>query len=472
MSDAPQKPSLPSRQKMPEQPAAERVKNFEEVPCGYSEDTAKIEAKRCLQCKKAPCRLGCPVEVKIPEFIEKIREGDFLGAAKTIKLDNALPAVCGRVCPQEGQCEKYCVLGKKGEPVAIGRLERFAADYQLNRGEEEKVDIAPPTGKRIAIVGAGPAGLTCAGDLAKLGHEVIIYEAFHKSGGVLVYGIPEFRLPKAIVQAEVDALKPLGVKIELNAVIGKVETIDELLEDEGFDAVFIGTGAGLPTFMKIPGENLSGVYSANEYLTRSNLMKAYRFPEYDTPIIRGKKVAVIGGGNVAMDSARTAARLGAETVYLVYRRAHEQMPARIEEIHHAEEEGIQFELLTNPVEMLGDDDGYVRVLRCIRMELGEPDDSGRRRPVPIEGSEFEITVDTVIVAIGNSPNPLIPDTTPDLAVSKWGTINADEETGKTSKSRVFAGGDIVTGAATVIEAMGAGKRSARAIHQMLTAEDD
>jgi len=467
----PKKSPRPPRQKMPEQPPAERVRNFDEVPYGYSAETARIEAARCLQCKKAPCRLGCPVEVKIPEFVKKIQDGDFLGAAETLKLDNTLPAVCGRVCPQEGQCEKYCVLGKKGEPVAIGRLERFAADYAREHGTQEDVQTTEPTGKRVAIVGAGPAGLTCAGDLAKLGHDVTIFEAFHKSGGVLVYGIPEFRLPKAIVQAEVDALKELGVRIELNAVIGKIDTIDELLAD-GFEAVFIGTGAGLPRFMGIPGENLAGVYSANEYLTRANLMKAYRWPEYDTPIIRGRNVAVIGGGNVAMDSARTALRLGAENVYLVYRRAREQMPARIEEIHHAEEEGIQFRLLCNPVEMMGDADGHVTGMRCIRMELGEPDESGRRRPLPLEGSEFDLAVDTVIVAIGNTPNPLIPSTTPDLELGRHGTVKADEETGRTSKKRVFAGGDIVTGAATVIEAMGAGKRAARAIHRMLTDGSD
>ena len=455
---------------MPEQPPRERVMNFREVPYGYPPETAQVEASRCLQCKNAPCRKGCPVEVKIPEFIRLIKEGDFKGANRAVKADNALPAVCGRVCPQEDQCEKLCVLAKKGDPVAVGRLERFAADYGLEHGDAEQIAVAPPTGKRVAVVGAGPAGLTCAGDLARLGHSVTIFEAFHKSGGVLVYGIPEFRLPKAVVQAEVDALKKLGVQIELDAVIGKIETVDELLE-EGYDAVFIGTGAGLPNFMGIPGENLGGVYSANEYLTRSNLMKAYRFPEYDTPIIRGRRVAVIGGGNVAMDSARTAIRLGAEEVILVYRRSRQEMPARIEEIHHAEEEGIRFELLTNPIEMLGNEKGLARGLRCVRMRLGDPDASGRRRPIPIEGSEFEMEVDTVIVAVGNTPNPLIPSTTPDLKVGKHGTIEANPETGRTSKPRVFAGGDIVTGAATVIEAMGAGKRAARAIHAMLTGEN-
>ena len=473
MSKPPKKkPARPPRQKMPEQAPEERIRNFREVPYGYSEETARIEASRCLQCKAAPCCKGCPVEVKIPEFIKKIKEGDFAEAGRILLRDNALPAVCGRVCPQEDQCEMYCVLGKKGEPVAVGRLERFAADYARDHGVEQKAEPVESTGRKVAVVGAGPAGLTCAGDLVRMGHDVTIFEAFHKAGGVLVYGIPEFRLPKAIVQAEVDNLKKLGVKIQLNAVIGKLDTKDELLEEEGFDAVFIGTGAGLPNFMGVPGENLSGVYSANEYLTRANLMKAYEWPRYDTPIVRSRKTAVIGGGNVAMDSARTAKRLGAEHVYLVYRRAREQMPARDEEIHHAEEEGIDFRLLNSPVEILGDEEGHVRGMRCIRMELGEPDESGRHRPIPIEGSEFEIEVDTVIVAIGNTPNPLIPSTTPDLKTGWKGTIKADAETGRTSKKRVFAGGDIVTGAATVIEAMGAGKRAARAINRMLMGENE
>ena len=468
MSDtAKKKAPRPPRQKMPEQPPEERVRNFNEVPCGYSEKTAGIEASRCLQCKKPLCRKGCPVEVKIPEFIKKIAEGDFLAAGRILFEDNGLPAVCGRVCPQETQCEAECVLGRKGEPVAIGRLERFAADYIREHGKETIIP-AKPIGKKVAVVGAGPAGLTCAADLCKVGYEVTVFEAFHKPGGVLVYGIPEFRLPKAIVQSEVDRLKQLGAKIVLNAVIGRLDTVDELLNDEGFDAVFIGTGAGLPNFMRIPGENLSGVYSANEYLTRTNLMKAYEWPKYDTPIVKSRRVAVIGGGNVAMDSARTALRLGAEHVYLVYRRAREQMPARDEEIHHADDEGIDFRLLNNPVEILGNEEGHVRAMRCIRMKLGEPDESGRRRPLPIEGSEFEIEVDTVIVAIGNTPNPLIPSTTPDLKIGRKGTITADAVTGRTSKPRVFAGGDIVTGAATVIEAMGAGKRSARAIHKLLS----
>ncbi len=467
MSDTPEtKAKRPGRHPMPEQKPLERVKNFQEVPFGYTPETAVAEAQRCLQCKNAPCRKGCPVEVKIPEFIRLIKEGNFAAANRLIKEDNALPAVCGRVCPQEDQCEQVCLLAKKGEPVAIGRLERFAADYGLGEVEKVKVIVAPATGKRVAVVGAGPAGLTCAGDLALMGHSVTIFEAFHKAGGVLVYGIPEFRLPKAIVQSEVEALQRLGVDIQLNAVIGKIDTIDELLE-QGFDAVFIGSGAGLPNFMGIPGENLGGVYSANEYLTRSNLMKAYRFPEYDTPIIRGKRVVVIGGGNVAMDAARTALRLGAEQVALAYRRSREEMPARREETHHAEEEGVRFELLTAPVEVLGDEKGFVRALRCQRMKLGEPDSSGRRRPIPIEGSEFDMEVDTVIVAIGNTPNPLIGATTPDLKVGKHGTIETEAATGQTSKPRVFAGGDIVTGAATVISAMGAGKRAARAIHAML-----
>ena len=463
------KPPRPSRQPMPEHPPAERVKNFREVPYGYDEDTAKIEASRCLQCKKPLCVAGCPVEVKIPLFIKQIADGDFIGAGRTLFEDNGLPAVCGRVCPQETQCEKFCILGKKGEPVAIGRLERFAADYTREHGKEPLQPVAP-TGKRVAVVGSGPSGLTCAADLAKFGHQVTIFEAFHRPGGVLVYGIPEFRMPKSIVQFEIDRLKRLGVAIELNAVIGKIETVDELLNDEGFDAVFIGTGAGLPNFMGIPGENLGGVYSANEYLTRANLMKAYEWPKYDTPIARSRVVAVVGGGNVAMDSARVAKRLGAEHVYLVYRRAREQMPARDEEVHHAEQETIDFRLLCSPVEIIGNDEGAVRAMRCIRMKLGEPDDSGRRRPVPIEGSEFELEVDTVIIAIGNSPNPLIPSTTPDLKTGRKGTIEVAEDTGRTSKDRVFAGGDIVTGAATVIEAMGAGKRAARAIHAMLTGE--
>jgi glutamate synthase (NADPH/NADH) small chain len=455
-----------SRQPMPEQEALVRARNFDEVPFGYSPETAMLEASRCLQCKKPKCIEGCPVNVKIPEFIALIAEGDFSGAARKLKETNALPAVCGRVCPQESQCEAKCVVGKKGEPVAIGRLERFAADYERNQGEASKPKMAPPTGKKVAIVGSGPAGLTCAGDLVKLGHEVTVFEALHKTGGVLVYGIPEFRLPKAIVQAEVDYLQSLGVKVVVDYVVGMLDTVDELLEK--FDAVFVGTGAGLPMFMNIPGENLNGVYSANEYLTRSNLMKAYLFPEYDTPIVKGKKVAVFGGGNVAMDSSRTALRLGAEKSYIVYRRSRVEMPARDEEIHHAEQEGVELVLLSNPLSIVGDDSGWVSGVECIRMELGEPDESGRRRPVPIEGSEFILEVDMVVVAIGNGPNPLVPNTTPGLELTRWGNIQADEESGQTSRKGVFAGGDIVTGAATVIMAMGAGKKAAVAMHEYLT----
>lgn len=452
------------RHPMPEQEPKVRAKNFDEVPLGYTPEMAMEEALRCIQCKNKPCTNGCPVEIDIPAFIALVAEGDFLGAARKIKETNALPAICGRVCPQESQCEALCVRGKKGEPVAIGRLERFVADYERAQGEVSIPEIAPPTGKKIAIVGSGPAGLTVAGDLIKLGHEVTIFEALHKSGGVLVYGIPEFRLPKAIVESEVDYLRKMGVKVETSNVIGKVATVDELFE-EGYDAVFLGTGAGAPSFMKIPGENLNGVYSANEYLTRSNLMKAYRFPEYDTPIVVGKNVAVIGGGNVAMDSARTALRLGADNVYLVYRRSRQEMPARIEEVHHAEEEGVQLNLLTTPVKYIGDDKGWVKAMECLRMELGEPDDSGRRRPVPIEGSEFTWEVDTVVVAIGSGANPLVQSTTPGLETNKWNNIVADEETGQTSRAGVYAGGDIVTGAATVILAMGAGRKAARAIHE-------
>jgi len=462
----PAKKPRPPRQKMPEQAPEERAKNFLEVPYGYTPEIAETEASRCLQCRKPACVQGCPVAVDIPGFIRRVAEGDYLGAARVIKSTNSLPAVCGRVCPQEEQCEQLCVLARKGESVAVGRLERFAADYEREHGDGSVPEKAPPSGKRVAVVGSGPAGLTCAGDLVKLGHEVTVFEALHKAGGVLVYGIPEFRLPKAIVQAEVDYLKSLGVKVELNRPIGRSETIDELLEGD-FDAVFVGTGAGLPYFLGIDGENLNGVYSANEYLTRSNLMKAYLFPEYETPIIKARRVAVIGGGNVAMDAARTALRLGAEKVSVVYRRSREEMPARNEEIHHAEEEGIDFQLLTNPTRILGDGNGWVQGMECLRMQLGEPDDSGRRRPVPIEGSEFVMDVDVVVVAIGNGPNPLIPQTTRGLDTSKWGNINADEQSGQTSKPGVFAGGDVVTGAATVILAMGAGRRSAAAIDEYL-----
>ncbi len=454
------------RQKMPGQTPEERIKNFNEVPFGYTPEVAMTEAKRCLQCKKALCVGGCPVEIDIPAFVRLIAEGDFIGAAKELKRNNSLPAICGRVCPQEDQCEKVCVLTKKYQPVAIGNLERFAADYEREQGEVEIPEIAPPTGKKVAIVGSGPAGLTVAGDLTKLGHQVTIFEALHKAGGVLVYGIPEFRLPKTIVQAEVDYLIKLGVEVETSRVIGKLHTIDELFE-QGYHAVFIGTGAGLPNFMNIPGENLNGIYSANEYLTRSNLMKAYDFPEYDTPIFSGKNVVVLGGGNTAMDSVRTALRLGAENAYIVYRRSKKEMPARIDEIHHAEEEGVQFHFLTAPIKYIGNEDGWVTGMECIKMELGEPDASGRRRPVPIEGSNFMMEVDTVVVAIGNSSNPLVPQTTSGLEVNKWGNIIADPETGQTSRKGVWAGGDIVTGGATVILAAGAGKKAARDIDKYL-----
>ena len=454
------------RQPMPEQDAKVRARNFDEVPLGYTPDLAKTEALRCIQCKNPSCIEGCPVQVDIPGFISLVMEGDFIGAAKKIKSTNALPAVCGRVCPQEVQCESKCVRGKKGDPVAIGRLERFVADYERAAGEVSIPAKAAPTGKKVAVVGSGPSGLTVAGDLIQLGHDVTIFEALHKAGGVLVYGIPEFRLPKAIVAAEVDYLQRLGVKIETSSVIGKVSTVDELFA-EGYDAIYLGTGAGLPTFMNIPGENLNGVYSANEYLTRSNLMKAYKFPEYDTPIVKGKNVAVVGGGNVAMDSARTAMRLGADHVYLVYRRSRDEMPARIEEVHHAEQEGIELHLLTNPIRYIGNDKGWVVGVECLKMELGEPDESGRRRPVPMKGSEFVMDIDTAVVAIGAGANPLVQSTTPGLKTNKWNYIVADEETGQTSREGVFAGGDIVTGAATVILAMGAGRNAATAMHKYL-----
>ena len=462
----PKKEKIP-RQKMPEQDPKVRVKNFNEVPTGYTEETAIAEAKRCIQCKKPGCIAGCPVDVDIPGFIALIAAGKFIEAALKLKETNALPAVCGRVCPQEDQCEKVCILGKKGEPVAIGRLERFAADAERQSGKISIPAPAKPNGKKVAIVGAGPSGLTIAGDLIKLGYDVTIFEALHKAGGVLVYGIPEFRLPKAIVEAEVDYLRKLGVKIETNAVIGRLKTVDELFA-EGFDAVYLGVGAGAPVFMDIPGENLSGIYSANEYLTRSNLMKAYRFPEYDTPIVRGKNVAVIGGGNVAMDSVRTALRLGADNATIIYRRTEVEMPARIEEVHHAKEEGVQFRLLTNPVEYIGSKEGWVTGVRCQRMELGEPDESGRRRPVPVAGSEFVIPVDTVVVAVGTMANPIVPATTPGLETNRRGYIVAKDASGRTSREGVYAGGDIVTGSATVILAMGAGRLAARAIHEYLS----
>jgi glutamate synthase (NADPH/NADH) small chain len=450
---------------MEEQKPEERVKNFSEVPFGYDIDTAVAEAERCLSCKKEPCRQGCPVEVDIPAFIALIKEKKFGEGIFKLKETNSLPAICGRVCPQESQCESFCVRTKKGESVAIGRLERFLADWEQAHGVEIPT-LPEPSGKRVAIVGTGPAGLTCAGDLALMGHDVTMFEAFHMPGGVLVYGIPEFRLPKEIVRKEVDYIKRLGVKLETNAVIGKTITVDELFDEHGFDAVFIGTGAGLPQFLGIPGENLLGVYSANEFLTRTNLMKAYLFPEHHTPIKVGKRVAVVGAGNVAMDSARTALRLGAETAYIVYRRSDKEMPARAEEIHHAEQEGVQFNLLTNPIRIFGDDNGWVKGMECIKMRLGEPDDSGRARPEPIEGSEHIFDVETIVVAVGQTPNPLVPQTTSGLKTGRRGTIEADEY-GKTSRKGVWAGGDIVTGAATVINAMGAGKMSAKSIDEYL-----
>lgn len=447
---------------MQEQAPDVRAHNFSEVPFGYSPDEARAEASRCIKCKKPLCVNGCPVGVAIPEFVALVAEGKFLEAARTIKETNALPAVCGRVCPQETQCEAKCILGKKGEPVAIGNLERFAADWEIAHGEFVMPAMKPKNGTKIGIVGSGPAGLTAAGYLVKQGFDVTIFEAFHEAGGVLVYGIPEFRLPKDIVKKEIDSLLKLGVTLERNFIVGRTATVDGLLTEEGFSAIFIGAGAGLPSFMHIPGENSIGVYSANEYLTRSNLMKAYK-DDADTPILRGTRVVTVGGGNVAMDSARTALRLGAQVSSIVYRRTEAEMPARAAEVHHAKEEGIAFNLLVNPIAVLADAGGFVTGIRCVRMELGEPDDSGRRRPVPKPGSEFDLPCDVVIIAIGNSPNPLIRDTTPNIAVSKHGTIVANEADGRTSKKFVYAGGDIVTGAATVILAMGAGKNAAKSI---------
>ena len=455
------------RQLMPEQPAEVRRRNFEEVPLGYTEEMAVMEAQRCLQCKKPACVTGCPVGVSIPDFIKCIAEKDFTGAIRKIWEKNALPAVCGRVCPQEMQCEGQCIVGKKDKPVAIGNLERFVADLARNSGSDEVPEKAASTGKRVAVVGSGPAGLTVAGDLLLKGHDVTLFEAFHKTGGVLIYGIPEFRLPKAIVASEVAGLEKLGLKIECNMVVGSIVSIDELFE-EGYDAVFIGVGAGLPRFLNIPGEDLIGIYSANEYLTRANLMKGYKFPEYDTPIIRGKDVVVFGAGNVSMDSARTAMRLGADRVRIVYRRSREEMPARGAEIHHAEEEGIEFHLLTAPVRFIGDEKGRLKQLEGLKMELGEPDASGRRRPVPIEGSEFLIDCDLAVVAVGANANPLLTQSDKEITLNKWGYIVADEETGKTTKKGVWAGGDIVTGSATVILAMGAGRKAANSIHDYLT----
>ncbi len=458
------------RQPMPEQDPAVRVGNFDEVPLGFTAETAVVEAARCIQCKKAACIGACPVNIDIPAFLQLVSDNDFLGAAKKVRESNALPAVCGRVCPQEDQCEGVCVLGKRFEPVAVGRLERFVADYEREHGGSASPDIPASTGRRVAVVGAGPAGLTIAGDLVQMGHSVTVFEALHKAGGVLIYGIPEFRLPKSIVDSEVASLARMGVQIVTDAAIGRLKTVDELLED-GFHAVFLGVGAGAPVFMDIPGENLSGIYSANEYLTRANLMKAYRFPDFDTPIAHGRNVAVIGSGNVAMDSVRTALRLGAENAYIVYRRTHDEMPARAEEVHHAEQEGVRFEFLASPVRYLGDENGWVRQMVCQRMELGEPDASGRRRPVPVEGEELTLDVDTVVVAIGTSANPLVPSTTEGLETNRWGYIVADEETGGTTRPGVFAGGDIVTGSATVILAMGAGRKAARAIHDYVMSLD-
>ncbi len=453
---------------MPEQLPELRARNFDEVPYGYSPEAAIKEAKRCLNCKKPGCISGCPVQVKIPEFLSLIAKGDFAAAARKVKETNALPAVSGRVCPQELQCELKCILGKKGEPVAIGNLERFCADYERENNLVELPEKAASTGKKVAVIGSGPAGLTVAGDLIRLGHAVTIFEALHKTGGVLFYGIPEFRLPKAIVEAEVNFLERMGVKIEVDSIIGNIRTVDELLSKDGFDAAFIAVGAGLPSFIRIPGMNLSGVYSANEYLTRSNLMRAYLFPEYDTPLIFGKDVAVFGAGNVAMDAARTAMRLGAERVRIVYRRSREEMPARGAEIHHAGEEGIEFFLLTAPTRLFGDETGRLTGMECLKMELGEPDESGRRRPVPIEGSEFKLDCDMAVIAVGSGANPLLTKSTPSLDLNKWGYIVANPDTGKTTKKAVWAGGDIVTGQATVILAMGAGRKAAKSIHQYLT----
>lgn len=460
------------RQVMPEQDSYERRSNFNEVNLGFTEELAKMEAMRCIQCPKPTCVDGCPVGVKIGEFIALIADGDYLGAASKLKEDNLLPAICGRVCPQEEQCEVKCVTGKKGEPVAIGRLERFVADYERETVGIRQPQLKPKTGKKVAIVGSGPAGLSCAGDLIQMGHDVTVFEALHELGGVLIYGIPEFRLPKAIVKAEIDSLKALGVEFKTNSVIGFTDTVDELLAN-GYDSVFIAVGAGLPYFLNIPGENLNGVYSSNEFLTRVNLMKAYRFPEYDTPVFncKDKNVAVFGGGNTAMDAVRTSKRLGAKNSYIIYRRSDVEMPAREEEIHHAKEEGIDFIFLSNPVKFTGDKDGWLRSVTLQRMELGEPDASGRRRPVPIVGSEYEIPIDMAVIAIGNGSNPIIQKTTPDMNYNKWGNIVADEDTMKTSKQGVFAGGDIVTGGATVILAMGAGRKAAAAINRYLSGED-
>jgi len=459
---------VPKKYPMPEQDPKERVRNFNEVPIGQDEETAILEAKRCLQCKPGPnrkiCKDGCPVEIDIPAFIKQVQEGNLAEAMRIIREKQNLPAVCGRVCPYENQCEGFCIVGKKNEPVGIGRLERFLADWERKEQRHGKIEVPPSTGKKVAVVGGGPAGLTVAGDLAKLGHKVTVFEALQYSGGVLVYGIPEFRLPKEIVRAEVDFIKKSGVEIKNDYVVGKLDTVDDLLKE--YDAVFVGTGAGLPNWTNLEGENLNGIMSANEFLTRVNLMKAFNFPDYDTPIRVGKTVVTLGGGNVAMDCARTALRLGAEESVILYRRSDAELPARREEVHHAQEEGVRFELLAAPVKYIGDDCGNVKQVEAIRMKLGEPDDSGRRRPVKIEGSNFLVDCQTVLVAIGQSPNPLVPMTTPDLKTTKWGTIAVDAE-GRTSKKGVFAGGDISTGAATVILAMGDGKRAAKTMHKYL-----
>jgi glutamate synthase (NADPH/NADH) small chain len=454
---------------MPKQDHLERIRNFDEVALGYPDGTAVEEASRCLNCKNPLCNKGCPVGIDIPGFIKCIVEGDFASGIRKIKETNALPAICGRVCPQEEQCEKVCVLGKKGDPVAIGRLERFLADREAAAGRIEIPEMAAKTGKKVAIVGAGPAGITVANDLLILGHDVTIFEALHECGGVLIYGIPEFRLPKEIVNREVEYVRRLGAKIHLDFIVGMTRTVENLLNE--YDALFVGSGAGLPWFMEIPGENLNGVYSANEYLTRVNLMKGYRFPEYDTPVKQPSRVAVVGGGNVAMDSARTAVRLGADEVHLVYRRSRTELPARAEEAENAEEEGVVFDLLTLPIRLIGDENGWLKEMECLEMELGEPDESGRRKPVPIQGSNFIMPADAVVIAIGNSPNPLIPMTTPGLEINRKGGIVTSPETARTSRPRIWAGGDVVRGAATVISAMGDGRIAAASIHKYLTGRE-